>query len=50
MDGVNDVDFHMESQWLPATALLPTFFKIYFYVFIRIKKLIQVWNNLKVTK
>ncbi len=50
VDDVNDVDFHKESQWLPATVLLPTFFKISSFVFFRRKKLIQVWNNLKVTK
>jgi len=31
------------SQWLPSTVL-PTFFKISYFVFNRQKKLIKVWN------
>ncbi len=32
------------SQWCPRTALLPTFFRIYSFVFCRTKTFIQVWN------
>ncbi len=45
-------DFHsfFQSQWLPATVWLPTFFKISSFEFNRRKKLIQVRNNLRVSK
>jgi len=33
------------SQWMPSTVWLPTFFKISFCVR---RKLMQVWNNLRV--
>ncbi len=32
------------SQWCPRTALFPTFFRIYLFLFSRTKKFIQVWN------
>ncbi len=38
------------SQWLPATVWLQTFFKISSFLFNEGKKLIQVWNNLRVNK
>jgi len=34
------------SQWGPSTVWLPTFFKMYSFVFGRRKKFIQDWNNL----
>jgi len=37
------------SQWVPSTIYLTTFFKISF-MFSRRKKLIQVWNNVSVSK
>ncbi len=33
------------SQWLPATVWLPTFFKIYSFVFDKRKTFMQVWYN-----
>jgi len=33
-------------QWGPATGWLPTFFKIFSFLFNWRKKLIQVWNNM----
>jgi len=36
------------SQWCPKAAWLQTFFQISSFVFSRTKKLIQVWNNLRV--
>ncbi len=50
------IDFHSRkkkyywSQWCPRTALFPTFFRISSFVFSRTKKLIQVWNYLRVSK
>ncbi len=38
------------SQWCPKTTWLQTFFKISFFVFGRTKKLIQVWNYLRMRK
>jgi len=38
------------SQWVWSTVWLPTFFKISSFVFNRRKKLIQVWNNSRVSK
>ncbi len=38
------------SLWEPSTVWLPLFLKISSFVFNRIKKLIQVWNNLRVSK
>jgi len=35
------------SQWLLSTVWLPTFFKIYYFVFNRRKKLISVWSKKK---
>jgi len=39
------------SQWDPSTVwlLVETFFKIYFFVFSRRTKFMQVWNNLRVS-
>jgi len=37
------------SQWGPLTVWFPTFFKLSYSVFNRIKKFIQVWINLRVS-
>jgi len=38
------------NQWCPSTVWFQSFFKIYSFVFSRRKKLIQVCNNLRVSK
>jgi len=39
----------MEVNGAPSTVWLPIFVKIYYFVFSRRQKLIQVWNNLRVS-
>jgi len=42
--------FYYGSQWCQTTVWFQSFFKISSFVFSRIKKLIQVCNNLRVSK
>jgi len=50
------IDFHSRkkkcdgSQWPLSIGWLPTFFKISSVMFNRIKQLIQLWNNIRVSK
>ncbi len=42
-----------DSQWKSMTNIhfwLPTFIKIFYFVFNTRKKLLQVWNNLSMSK
>jgi len=41
--------FYYWSQWWQTTVWFQSFFKISSFVFSRRKKLIQVWNNLRVS-